>query len=320
MNSRSSAVRFAGSVLFGALLAACTSTGSFTGRLIDPVTNQPRPNTKVMAKAKSGGDPMCQSFDATTGADGTFTFPATCAEHTYSLASFDETLILQGDLKFDGGVVVEGTRDVQAWRANKAEGVYIVSGDTVTEVRKSSDVYWEPVFPDPKDPKTYDKARYAAVMPNSVPNVPKGAQLVISGEDNLKELVVVPMVHATSDVTFPHLESGNTYTLSDAWFLGVSFKAKKISGPADVEKVEAQTDAAKVHDLTGKGWAVRIIESEALPAGRYGIAGPDSSRMYIVDVGGDAPAPGAAPAEAAPAAPAGDAPAAPAGDAKPAGG
>ena len=154
MGSTSFAAPGAGSVLFAMLLGACSSTGTFTGRLIDPITSQPRANTKVMAKAKSGGDAMCQSFDAVTAADGTFTFPATCPEHTYAVTSLDETLILQGDLKFDGGVVVEGTREVQAWRANKADGVYIVAGDAVTEVRKSSDVYWEPVFPDAKDPKT----------------------------------------------------------------------------------------------------------------------------------------------------------------------
>lgn len=313
MGSNPFAARIVVAVLFGALLGACASTGTFNGRLIDPITNQPRANAKVVAKATSGGDPSCQSFEATTGADGTFNYPATCAEHSYTLTSPDATLILQGDLKFDGGVPVEGVRDVQGWRANKAEGVYAVSGDTVTELRKSSDVYWEPVFPDPKDPKTYDKARYAAMMPSTVPSVPKGGQLVISGQDNLKDLVLVPLEHVTSEVTFPHHESGNTYTLTDAWFLGVKFKAKKITGVGDVEKVEIQQDAAKVHDLSGKSWAVRVIEAEAVPAGRYGVVGPESSRMYIVDFGGE-------PTAAAPAA-GGEAPAAPAGDAaKPAGG
>lgn len=310
MGSNTFAAKFVASVLFGVLLGACTSTGTFTGRLIDPITNQPRANAKVVAKATSGGDPSCQSFEATTGADGTFTYPATCGEHAYTLTSTDAELILQGDLKFDGGVPVEGVREVQGWRANKTEGVYAVVGDTVTELRKSSDVYWEPVFPDPKDPKTYEKARYAAMMPNNVPSVPKGGQLVISGEDNLKELALVPLEHITSEVTFPHLESGNSYTLTDAWFLGVKFKAKKISGAGDVEKVALQQDAAKVHDLNGKSWAVRVIEAEAVPPGRYGVVGPESSRMYIVEIGG----------EAAPAASA-EAPAAPAGDAaKPAGG
>lgn len=293
MGSTSLAALGAGSVFLAVALSACSSTGTFTGRLIDPITGQPRGDTKVMAKAKSGGDAMCQSFDAVTAADGTFTFPATCADHTYMVTSLDETLILQGDLKFDGGVVVEGTREVQAWRANKAEGVYIVSGNTVTELRKSSDVYWEPVFPDAKDPKNYEKVRYAAVMPSNVPNVPAGAQLVISGEDNLKELALIPLVHNVTDVTFPHLESGNVYTLTDAWFVGAKFTAKKISGPGDVERVEVTPDAAKVHELSGKSWAVRILESDAAAPGRYAVVGPEASRMYIVDLGGDAPAPGA---------------------------
>lgn len=283
-------------VLGLALLGACASSGTFQGKLIDPATGQPRANVPLVAKAKSGGDVTCQSREVTSGADGTFTIPDTCADHSYVLTTTDETLILQGDLKFDGGKPAEGVRDIDAWRAPKGEGVYVVTGDTITEVRKSADIYWEPLFPDPKNADVYEKIRYPSVVPNSVPNVAAGSWLAIAGEDNVKDLKFAPLIAHAGAVNFPHLEKGDgtVATISDASWVGVKFKSKTMKSLADIEKVEAALDAAKVRSLKGGGWATNLLPADALPAGRYALLSDTGSRMYIVDFGA-----AAAPAEAA---------------------
>lgn len=295
------------------LLGACSPSGSFQGKLLDPVTNQPRAEVRLVAKATSGGDVTCQSREATTGADGSFTITQTCADHSYVLTSGDETLILDGDLKITGGEPAASAREIFAWRAPKGDGVYVVVGDTITEVRKSADVYWEPVFPDASDPKTYEKARYASEVPKVVPRVPDGGHLAIAGEDNVKDLYLRPLIAAEGGIKFPRPDKdpGSSYTISDASWVGLNFKTKTISGPADLEKVEPVADANKVKDLKGKGWSTRMIAADALPPGRYAVLSEFSSRMYIVDLGGAAEAAatteGAAEgaAEGAPATPSG---------------
>jgi len=295
--------------IFGlSLLAACASSGSFDGKLVDPTNKQPRANIRIVAKAVSGGDVTCQSREATTGPDGAFTIPDTCADHNYVLHSGDDTLILEGDLKIEGGKPSEGVKEIEAWRAPKGDGVYVVSGDSITEVRKAADVYWEPVFPDPKNFDTYEKARYPSVVPNSVPAIPSGAYLAIAGEDNITDLKVLPLIDVADEVVIarPDKGAGTTSKISGASWVGLRFKGKTVKSTADVEKVEPALDMGKVKDLKGKGWATRLVAADALPAGRYAIVADAGSRMYIVDLGG----------QAAPAAPAAE-PAAPAGGAAP---
>lgn len=304
MKSRSARSISLSAVLGLSVLAACAAPGAFQGKLVDPVSGSPRAEVRVVAKAVSGGDVTCQSREATTGADGTFTIEDTCAEHSYVLQSGDDTLILQGDLKVEGGKPAEAARELQAWRAPKGDGVYVVNGDTITEVKKSADIYWEPLFPDPKNVDVYEKIRYPSVVPNSVPNVGAGAQLAIAGEDNVADLKIVPLILAQGKVNFPHLEKGDgtVATISDASWVGVRFKSTTMKSLADIEKVDAALDASKVHELKGKGWVTHMISSDALPAGRYAILSDAGSRMFIVDFGAEAaaaPAEGAPPAEGA---------------------
>lgn len=296
------------------LLSACAPAGSLSGKLTDP-QGQPRANERLVAKATSGGDLTCQSREVTTGPDGAFSFTETCADHEYKIVAGDKSLALEGDLKFKGGEKIEAPREIKAWRTPKGDGVYVVANDQITEVRKASDTYWEPVFKVAGVVDNYEKARYPETMPKTIIGVPANGWLAIAGKDNVSVLKVLPLIPHNGPVTFPHLENGTTATITDAQWIGIQFKSDKVNSVADTERVEPAPDATKVKDLGGDEWSTRLIQGDALPPGKYAVLSEAGSRLYLVEFGGEAPA---APAKEAPAAPAegGATPAAPAEGAK----
>lgn len=273
------------------LTAACASKGNFQGKLVDATTGAPRANERVLAKATGGTDTACLSLEATTDAQGAFTINETCAELTYQLETADKTLSLDAPVSFTGGTPAAGSQDVKVWRAPRAEGVYLIADDKITELTKAADVFWEPVFPDPAKPDAYEKALYASTLPDPMTKVPAGGFLAISGADNLANLKVMPLIEHGPGVEFPHPESGRSATVSGASWVGLTFKADKITTTADVEHVDAKLDASKVKELKGETWATRIMPADAFAIGQYAILADGDSRMYMVAVGDGPPRP-----------------------------
>lgn len=271
-----------------ALSTACKSTGTFQGKLVDANTGAPRANERVIARATGGNDMTCQTRDATTGADGSFTLIETCADLTYALEAADRTLALDAPVSFQGGVPSAGSQDVKVWRAPRGDGVFVIADDKITEITKAADVYWEPVFPDPTKTDTYEKALYASSLPDPLIKVPAGGFLAISGSENLDTLKIHPLIAHAAGVQFPHpekAEKGAMATVSGASWVGLTFRNDKVSSTADIEHMDAKIDASKVKELKGDTWATRIIPAEAMANGHYAILADGDSRMYLLAVG-----------------------------------
>ncbi len=159
-----------------ALLTACTIGGNVTGKVVDPMTGEPRPNLRIIAKANpESPDAQCQMKDGMTGADGAFSIQGTCPNTSYDLVLKDETLMIAGDSKVAGGSPV-GPVTLEAWRAPASTGVFILKGDKLTSVKTAADIDKETIT------GTTETVYYPTMTPNKVSLVDAGSFLVDLGQ------------------------------------------------------------------------------------------------------------------------------------------
>lgn len=291
-------------VLAVGLLTACSAGGTYQGRLTDGKTGQPRADVKLYAKATEGVDMTCQVLQTTSGADGSFKFDKTCADHQYKISTDDKTMALEGDRAFAGGDANPDTHDFKVWRAPSGMGVSIIKDDALSAVSTGSDIDKVGVIGSDM------VIEFPSVIPKKPAQVPAGADLVIAGDALIGSMKFRLLVTHSGTIRFP--KEDKSYTdLTDAVLVGVRISVPALKGPADVEKVDATVDASKFHDLKVDDLSVRFIPSEAVAPGVYALYGDGDRRMMILEFGGAAEAP-AAPAEGAAAE--GGAEAAPAGE------
>jgi hypothetical protein len=284
-----------------AFLSACTVGGNITGKVVDPMTGQPRGNLRIIAKANpESPDPQCQMKDAMTGEDGSFDIKQTCPNTSYDLVLKDETLMIAGDAKAAGGSPV-GPLTLDAWRAPASTGVFILKGDKLTSVKTAADIDKETIT------GTTETVYYPTMTPNKISLVDAGSYLVVSGKDLVEGLTFQPLIVHQGKVRFA--TGADTYVdIPDQGFIGTTF-----TSDTEFQRVAAQLDSSKVKDVAQGEKAFRYYAAEALPEGRYVLMRTGDKRVYIFDFGksGSAPAvaeatppaegaaEGAAPAEGA---------------------
>ena len=72
--------------LLAAVGVGCMPTGSYQGKLVDAMTGDVLPDVRLLAKSMPvSRDMTCQTFDALTSADGSFTVQGLCGSDTYLL-------------------------------------------------------------------------------------------------------------------------------------------------------------------------------------------------------------------------------------------
>jgi hypothetical protein len=270
-----------------ALLTACTVGGNVTGKVVDPMTSQARPNLRIIAKANpESPDPQCQMKDGMTAADGTFEIKMTCPNTSYDLVLKDETLMIAGDAKAAGGSPV-GPLTLEAWRAPASTGVFILKNDKLTSVKTAADIDKETIT------GTTESVFYPTVTPNKVPVLDAGSFLVISGKDLVDGLTFQPLVVHPGKVRFA--TGADTYVdIPDQGFIGTTF-----TSDTEFQRVTAQVDAAKAKDVVQGDREFRYYAADSLPEGRYVLMRAGDKRVYIFDFGKAGAAPAVAAAEPA---------------------
>lgn len=270
-----------------ALLSACTVGGNVTGKVVDPMTGQPRANLRIIAKANpEAPDALCQMKDGMTGADGSFTIEGTCANTSYDLVLKDETLLVAGDAKAAGGSPV-GPLTLEAWRAPASTGVFILKGDKLTSIKTAADIDKETIT------GTTETVFYPTMTPNKIPLIDEGSYLVVSGKDLVDGLTFQPLIVHQGKVRFA--TGADTYVdIPDQGFIGTTF-----TSDTEFQRVAAQVDSAKAKDVAQGEKAYRYYAADSLPAGRYVLMRGGDKRVYIFDFGQAGAAPAVAQAEGA---------------------
>lgn len=275
-------------------LVACSVGGTLSGTLTDAVNGKPRTGVRVIAKAEGDADLTCQLQEADVDATGSFTLPKLCSGVQYKVTLSDEGLIL-ADVPLVDGSAPTTTLALQAWRAPKGKGLFILTDDGLSDVRTFTEIKQEVSVNDPNL-----KVTYPYMKPTKLSYVVEpGSFLVVSGKTNIETHKYLPLIADPGKRTF---QAGSIE--NHAW-AGVRFTSE-----TEWEPVTVTMDAAKVKQVEVGERIVQYIAHDAMPEGRYAIFGDDDTRMYIVDFGKsqdvagvpveEAPADGA-PAEGAPA-------------------
>jgi len=253
------------------LTAACSSAGSFEGKLVDGMTGQPRADLVVLGKAPDSGDMACQIVEGKTDANGVFSFPKTCKGASYSIEVKDKTLLLADAPKVEGGVKSTGPVEIKAWRAPAGDGISTLKDDKLGNVASRS-----VLKRDEKVKGTQTVALFTKEKFKTPTTVDDGSFLVISGKDLNGKVKIEPIVPAPGVVTF---DSGNT--LENHVFVGLRFAADGLAA----EPVAVQLDAAVVKTLTVGDSVVRYIPTNALPNGQYVIYSEGDKEALVVQMG-----------------------------------
>ena len=253
-----------------AALIGCSTKGSFEGRLVNGLTGQPVPSTRILLKSSDTSDLTCMTLEATSGEDGSFSVPGTCAGATYHLELPKESAQWQvtglGDIR--GGEPV-GPTDVTLWEA-PGLGVYYV-GDETRMIRTAADLDTVTIW------ETEIEVRYPESIPKNVTRIDGGDYLLISGAANLKKLKFHPLI--PSDAR--RFGTPEHYFDMDPWsYIGVKF-----TSDTDYEVVEATLDDSAITRVDDGDFQAWYVSGKALPPGRYALLGDADRRTYIVDFG-----------------------------------
>jgi hypothetical protein len=247
------------------LLLACSDRGSIQGTLVDGLSGAPRGGQRVLAQA-SHEDPACQLREAVADAQGTFRIESTCPETTYRLSLADESLQIANGAGLSGAGEVEAGR-VEVWRAPVGPGLYRLREDRLATLRSHSDIASE-TTPDGQ------KVQYPVRKPWSAPLVDDGAWLVVSGELSSR-VAAQPLVVDQGTRSFR-----DDVTMTDHAYIGARFDEAGALSP-----VVAEMDMGRLRRIQLDDRAVLYIPADALPAGRYTLAGEGDRRGWVVDFG-----------------------------------
>jgi hypothetical protein len=268
-------------------LLACSGT-PLEGRVVDGLTGQPLPDFSLMAKATESTGMGCTAFSAKTDAEGRFRIDNACAV-PYALTPVKADDV---DVWFADGDQVPAGRggavEVQAWRTPTAPGVYRLAGGEYEPLRTASDLKTRDLS------GVAEKVSFPAKLPEKIPLVAPGDQLVLVGKENVEAIAPAPLL-ASRDVVYK--ERDIDITQKDWVYLGIRVNP---GPPPVVEQVGARFDPAKVRSVAKGERNVAFVSSDALAAGRYALSKPGDKRIYVVDFGAAQPPPAAPPAPEAP--------------------
>lgn len=276
-------------------LMAC-SGGGVQGRVVDGMTHQPIAGPyRLTAKATGEGVAMgCQILTTDVGPDGAFSLSGLCSGTGYSLSVDRDDLWLADATVPDGGF--PGPHDLEAWRAPKAAGLYVMSqSGELTALKTAADLKSDRIL------GSEERIRYPWEMASTnVAVVAPGQHLVLVGRSTVEEMTITPVLQsmprwfgrgmkppATSkklDETGWLLAEKEKYRMGPWWYLGTTF-----TDNITFERVSTTVDASKVVEKSSESRAVKYLAADALPKGRYAIMKDGDRRMYLVDFGGEAP-------------------------------
>lgn len=282
-------------------LAACGAE-SLEFAVVDGLSGGPLDGVLVMVEAEEEVALSCKVGEGTTDAAGHVVITGPC----FSKSAFDVSLGDESLWLADSSVIQAGTPgpvELKAYRAPRGSAMYTLVDDVLTPLPTHADIQTVNIW------GSTETVEYPRRLPaeEAVPRVGAGDYLVLTGEDNLAGVTLVPMFKSTPR----KFGTEDSWTeMQDWWYLGTTFVSD-----TEFSRQAALVDSAKVVEKTGAR-AVRYIGHDALPPGRYAVRTADGRRLTVVDFGeapaapaapaepGPAPADGAAPAEPAPAEPA----------------
>ena len=250
-------------------LTGCAPAGSCSGTIVDGASGQPLASVGITASAEGESDLTCAAKGATSDASGSFTLEDLCSGTTYKLTLSDDSLLLDGAPKVDGGVQSPGN-ELRAWRAPTKDGVYLLSKGELDNVRTFSEILYETKIDDPTM-----KVAYPEMKPTGkVRTVEPGDYFVLSGKSRIERLAWRPLIADPEKRTFVD------GAITDHVWVGVRFVSD-----TEWEKVEATVDSAKVKVIGSGDRLVHYIPHDALPEGRYALFGDEDKRMFVIDMG-----------------------------------
>ncbi len=255
-------------VMFG-LLSACSTSGTYEGRLVDGLTGEPRAGVLVLGKGET--DKMsCQVVEGTTDADGKFTWAKTCKDVNYTLETKDKTLLVANAPKITGGEKSAGPVELMVWRAPTSDGLQILKEDKLSGVATRTRIMAEEKLVGTETVAAYPKEKF-----KSPSAVPEGGYLVVAGKGLNSKLKFVPIVPQTGKVVFA---SGTS--LEGHVFLGMRFTSETTAEP-----VTASLDESGVKTVTDGERVIRYLPTSALPAGQYALYAEGDKDTQIVGFG-----------------------------------
>lgn len=246
----------------GALAAGCTpDPTTAAGRLTDARTGAPAADVTLRLAAAAAA---CPAVTTHTDAAGAFRVENLCGEAAWTVAVDDPDWYLPEPVAAGPAVAVA------AWRAPPSEGVYLLSGTTLTPIPSHTALDTVYVF------ETMEPVRLPLELPGAVPRVANEDVLLVAGSV-IGELAFAPLVPS------PERRWFGTKALPvpiDPWvYLGVRF-----ASDTDYTRVPSPLDATKVKTAPGPR-ALRYVPADALPPGRHALPNAAGLRAWILDFG-----------------------------------
>ena len=256
-------------VILALVGVGCAPAGSYQGQLVDAITGDPLPDIRLLAKSDPlSGDMTCQTFDATTSPDGSFTVQGLCATDTYTLQPALQFMLLEGLAPIDGSVQATAKVTTKVWRAPGA-GVYILDGPKMSKQSTAVDVESKNIL------DSEEKVHYPAKLPISYTALAEGQYLMLSGDRNIDKLAFYPVIE-TGERTFGTADEPDK---DEPWsYIGIEF-----SSDTEFERKTATPDPAKVLEVQQNERHVIYIAHDALPAGQYALWEENGRRTYAIE-------------------------------------
>lgn len=258
------------SVGLAVALSACSSA-SVSGKLTDAITGEPLPEVRVIAQATAPDASLtCQAFEATTGADGSFTIDGLCTGTGYSIKLSDDTLWVPdlADIP-DGGAA---DLKLEAWRNNASGGLYAIRGGEFSGLRSHADVKTEKIL------NSDETVRFPwPSVPGKVPLIEAGDHLVLVGPRAVDTYEILPLIKSEGR----KFGDKDTWVTMEPWY----YIGTKFTDDETFERVKAEIDETKVVTKKAGERSGKYVPGSAVAPGRYVVLGPESRAVTIVDFG-----------------------------------
>jgi hypothetical protein len=255
-------------VLLAIVGIGCMPAGSYQGKLVDAISGDPMPDVRLLAKSDPlSSDMTCQTFDAMTGADGSFLVQGLCAADTYTLQPSLQFFLLEGLSPIDGSVQATDVVTTKVWRAPGA-GVYVLEGAKMDKQSTAVDVESKNIL------DSEEKVFYPAKLPITYTTLAEGQYLMLSGDRNIDKLGFYPIIESGERVFGTTDEKDK----DEPWsYIGIEF-----TSDTEFERKVATPDPAKVLEIEQGDRHLIYIAHDALPAGQYALWEQDGRRTYAL--------------------------------------
>jgi len=255
--------------------------GDAEGTLTYAMSGEGIPETRIIAKAASVDASLtCQTFEATTDANGAFKIEGLCGGTPYKLRTSNDQLWIP-DLENvpDGG---QAGIEIKAWVATDTNGVFKLVGGNLNPIKSTTDLKHETIL----DSEGVTVG-YPARVPGKVELIGEGDHLVFLGTSTIADMTFEPLIRSGER------KFDGRITMQPWSFIGVKF-----TDDTTYEKVTATVDDGKVVSKESGERAARYYPHDALPAGRYVVYNAKKKRgvVTIVDFGKATPKREKAPA------------------------